>query len=56
MSTSAASQQGLRVQYDPVPEAPPMISLDPPDHLRTRKLALQVFVPSHVATLEGKVR
>lgn len=43
-------------EYDPVPEAPPMISLDPPDHLRTRKLASQVFVPSRVATLEGKVR
>lgn len=56
MYSSSKFWPELLGEYDPVPEAPPMISLDPPDHLRTRKLASQVFVPSRVATLEGKVR
>jgi hypothetical protein len=42
-------------EYDPVPEVPPMISLDPPDHVRTRKLAAKAFVPSRVGALEDKV-
>jgi cytochrome P450 len=43
-------------EYDPVPEVAPMISLDPPDHVRTRKLAAKAFVPSRVGALEEKVR
>lgn len=42
-------------EYDPVPEVPPMISLDPPGHMRIRKLANSAFVPSRVGALEGKV-
>jgi cytochrome P450 len=43
-------------EYDPVPEVPPMISLDPPAHMRIRKLASKAFVPSRVGALEDKVR
>jgi cytochrome P450 len=42
-------------EYDPVPEVAPMISLDPPGHLRIRKLASKAFVPSRVGALEAKV-
>jgi cytochrome P450 len=56
MFSSSKFWPELLGEYDPVPESPPMISLDPPDHLRTRKLASQVFVPSRVAALEGQVR
>jgi cytochrome P450 len=42
-------------EYDPVPEVPPMISLDPPGHVRIRKLASKVFVPSRVGAMEEKV-
>lgn len=42
-------------EYDPVPEVPPMISLDPPGHMRIRKLANSAFVPSRVGALQGKV-
>lgn len=42
-------------EYDPVPEGPPMISLDPPEHIRIRKLAGKIFVPSRVAALQDKV-
>jgi hypothetical protein len=56
MYSSSKFWPELLGEYDPVPESPPMISLDPPDHLRTRKLASQVFVPSRVAALEGQVR
>jgi len=41
-------------EYDPVPEAPPMISMDPPRHVHLRKLANKAFVPSKVAALEGR--
>ena len=42
-------------EYDPVPEVPPMISLDPPGHMRIRKLASKVFVPSRVGAMSEKV-
>ena len=42
-------------EYDPVPEVPPMISLDPPGHMRLRKLANKAFVPSRIGALEGKI-
>lgn len=42
-------------EYDPVPEVPPMISLDPPHHMRIRKLANSAFVPKRVAALQGKI-
>ncbi|MBB4633305.1 cytochrome P450 [Sphingosinicella soli] len=42
-------------EYDPVPEVPPMISLDPPGHMRIRKLANSAFVPSRVGALQEKI-
>jgi cytochrome P450 len=53
--SSAQFWPALLGEYDPVPEVPPMISLDPPGHLRIRKLASKAFVPSRVGALEDKV-
>jgi len=53
--SSAQFWPALLGEYDPVPEVPPMISLDPPGHLRIRKLASKAFVPSRVGALEAKV-
>jgi cytochrome P450 len=38
-------------EYDPVPEVPPMISMDPPGHVHLRKLANKAFVPSKIKPL-----
>lgn len=38
-------------EYDPVPEVPPMISMDPPGHVGLRKLANKAFVPSKIKAL-----
>lgn len=43
-------------EYDPVPEVQPMISLDPPGHVRIRKLANKAFVPSRVGALSERIR
>ncbi|MCH9826392.1 MAG: cytochrome P450 [Gammaproteobacteria bacterium] len=43
-------------EYDPVPEVPPMISLDPPGHVRIRKLANVAFVPKKIASFPPKIR
>lgn len=43
-------------EYDPVPEVPPMISMDPPNHVHLRKLANKAFMPSKVAALEERAR
>lgn len=43
-------------EYDPVPEVQPMISLDPPGHVRIRKLANKAFVPSRVGALSDRIR
>jgi cytochrome P450 len=43
-------------EYDPVPEVPPMISMDPPGHVRIRKLANQAFVPKKIASFPPKIR
>lgn len=43
-------------EYDPVPEVQPMISLDPPAHIRIRKLANKAFIPKNIAHLDGKIR
>jgi cytochrome P450 len=42
-------------EYDPVPEGPPMISMDPPGHVPIRKLSGKIFVPSRVNALQDKV-
>jgi len=38
------------------PEAPPMISSDPPYHTRLRKLVNRAFTPRRVASLEAHIR
>jgi len=38
-------------EFDPVPEVPPMISMDPPDHIHLRKLANKAFVPTKIKFL-----
>lgn len=43
-------------EYDPAPEVQPMISLDPPDHLRTRTLAQKAFLPRELKKLETKIQ
>jgi cytochrome P450 len=43
-------------EYDPVPEVAPMISLDPPGHVRIRKLANAAFVPKRIASFPPKIR
>lgn len=43
-------------EYDPAPEVQPMISLDPPDHLRTRMLAQKAFLPRELKKLEEKIK
>ena len=42
-------------EYDPVPEVAPMISMDPPGHMRLRRLANKAFVPSRVGALKDKI-
>jgi len=54
--SSAQFWPELLGEYDPVPEVPPMISMDPPGHMRTRKLANKAFVPSRVGALNDKIR
>src|SRR5690554_6347460 len=46
--SSAQFWPELLGEFDPVPEVQPMISLDPPDHMKIRKLANKAFVPSRV--------
>jgi cytochrome P450 len=54
--SSAQFWPALLGEYDPVPEVPPMISLDPPGHMRIRKLANSAFVPARVGALNDKIR
>lgn len=43
-------------EYDPVPEVPPMISMDPPGHVHLRKLANKAFVPAKIKALMERTR
>ncbi|CAM8664551.1 cytochrome P450 [Sphingobium sp.] len=54
--SSAQFWPALLGEYDPVPEVQPMISLDPPGHVRIRKLANKAFVPSRVGALGDRIR
>lgn len=40
--------------YDPVPEEPPLISMDPPRHMQLRRIANKAFVPSKVNGLRDR--
>lgn len=42
-------------EFDPVPEVPSMISLDPPEHSRLRKLANHAFIPSVIRKLQPDI-
>ena len=53
--SSAQFWPALLGEYDPVPEVPPMISLDPPGHMRIRRLANMAFVPSRVGALRENI-
>jgi cytochrome P450 len=53
--SSAKFWPALLGEYDPVPEGPPMISIDPPAHVPIRKLSGKIFVPSRVGALQDKV-
>ncbi|MCY1294310.1 putative cytochrome P450 YjiB [compost metagenome] len=52
--SSAQFWPELLGEFDPVPEVAPMISMDPPRHVHLRKLANKAFVPSKVASLQGR--
>ncbi len=41
---------------DPVPEAPSLVSCDPPDHTRLRKLVNKAFTPSIIRSLGPRIR
>jgi cytochrome P450 len=43
-------------EYNPVPNAKWMISTDPPDHLRLRKLANKAFLPKHLLGLTDRIQ
>jgi cytochrome P450 len=53
--SSAKFWPALLGEYDPVPEGPPMISLDPPGHVPIRKLSGKIFVPSRVSAMQNQV-
>ncbi|MET0659513.1 MAG: cytochrome P450 [Steroidobacteraceae bacterium] len=41
-------------EFDPMPEEPPMISMDPPGHVNLRRLANSAFVPANVNKLQRR--
>ena len=43
-------------EFDPVPEVPSIISLDPPEHTRLRKLANKAFLPSVIRAMEPNIQ
>jgi cytochrome P450 len=52
--SSAQFWPALLGEFDPVPEVPPMISMDPPNHMKLRRLVNRAFVPSQVALLQQR--
>ncbi|HEX4108952.1 MAG TPA: cytochrome P450 [Solirubrobacteraceae bacterium] len=42
-------------EFDPVPEVPSIIALDPPEHTRLRKLAGKAFLPSVIKAMEPRI-
>lgn len=43
-------------EYNPVPSAKWMITTDPPDHFRLRKLANKGFLPKHLRGLSERIQ
>jgi cytochrome P450 len=43
-------------EFDPVPEVPSIISLDPPEHTRLRRLANKAFLPSVIRAMEPNIQ
>ncbi len=43
-------------EFDPVPEVPSIISLDPPEHTHLRKLANKAFLPSVIRAMEPNIQ
>lgn len=43
-------------EFDPVPEVPSIISLDPPEHTRLRKLANKAFLPAVIRAMEPNIQ
>ncbi|MFJ8816564.1 cytochrome P450 [Amycolatopsis thermoflava] len=43
-------------EFDPVPEVPSIIALDPPDHTRLRRLANKAFLPGAIRAMEPTVQ
>jgi hypothetical protein len=54
--SSEAFWDALLGEYNPVPNAKWMISTDPPDHLRLRKLANKAFLPKHLLGLTAGIQ
>ena len=54
--SSEAFWDALLGEYNPVPNAKWMISTDPPDHLRLRKLANKAFLPKHLLGLTARIQ
>lgn len=52
--SSAQFWPALLGEFDPVPEVPPMISMDPPNHMQLRKLVNRAFLPTQVNTLQQR--
>lgn len=42
-------------EFDPVPEVPSIIALDPPDHTRLRKLANRAFTPKVIRGMQSNI-
>lgn len=47
--------EGAFGEFDPVPEVPSIIALDPPEHTRIRKLANKAFLPSVIRAMEPDI-
>jgi hypothetical protein len=54
--SSAPIVKVLLGEFNPAPEAPSLISLDPPAHIRMRRLANKAFTPKMVAGMEPRIR
>lgn len=52
--SSAQFWPALLGEFDPVPEVPPMISMDPPNHIHLRKIANKAFTPSKIQALQER--